>query len=381
MTRFEITTIHELLNYHYGGSQEVRKDDPVISTTTGVFNAVFGAMAWSQLNAEANVFALLPKYPWQHSGFRAITADAGSSGTGTITEAGAVPATAKPTFQEITIKVAEVAHSFDVSYRQEGFVKAGDDAFGTMVQLRPYFAALHAKRINEMLLAEVDTAGLGEQHGSFETLDRVTANTAAGAAGLYTVGDEDIYAIDRSAAAWADAVVSHNSTVDRTLTISLIEDTLATLEGNGARTNVIVTGNDTKWRIISLAQTQVRYQGVVDTNGKAVVGINGVDTEDGIGFGVKVATIYGIPMFSSQAVQQDTISRIYLLDTTTDDSIGLPRLGLSMLYPTLYFESGMSAANPNPFAINKFATEGVYYTAGQTVCLFFAAQGSIRDLK
>jgi len=41
----------------------------------------------------------------------------------------------------------------------------------------------------------------------------------------------------------------------------------------------------------------------------------------------------------------------------------------------------MSAANPDPFAINRLGTQGIYYTAGELICTFFKAQGSIRDLK
>lgn len=367
-----------MMNSFYGGSAVQKADAPVLTSTTGVLNRVYGAQAFSQLNSEANVFAALPKYPWQHSGFRVITADAGSSGAGGLTEGAAVPDTIKPTFAEVDVTAKEVVHNFDVSFKQEGLVKKGDDAFGSMEQLRPYFAALHAKRINEMMLKDSDTlAGT-----NFESLDRVTATTAAQVTALgYTAGDEDIYGIDRSAVSWADAVVSHASGTDRTLSMPLIEDTLATLEANGGRTNLVITGPDTKWRIISLAQAQVRYHGVVQQDAKVVVGINGVNTDEGMGFGIKVALVYGIPMLASQAVEKDTISRIYLLDTTMQEGTNVPRLGISLLYPTMYFEGGMSADNPNPFVINKLATEGLFYTAGELVCTFFKGQGQIRDLK
>lgn len=376
----QFNTIQEMMNSFYGGAGlgDVSKSDaPVLTTTTGVFNAVFGAQAFNQLNMEGNAFALLPKYPWQHSGYRAITADAGSAADGNISEGGAVPESIKPTFAEITVTVKEVAHTFEASFRQEGLVKKGDDAFGTMDQLRPYFAAKHAKAINQQLLTDTDTLASTK----FESIDRVTISSAASVAQGYTAADEDIYGIDRSAAAWADATVSHNSGTDRTLSLDLIESILGTLESVGAKTNLILTGPTTKWRIISLAQTQVRYQGVVQQNVSAKIGLNGVETEEGMGFGVKVASVYGIPMFSSQSVPSDTIPRIYLLDTTMNESTGVPRLGISLLYPTMYFEAGMSAANPNPFIIDKFATQGVFYTAGELVCTFLKAQGSIRDLK
>lgn len=374
---YQFTTMGDLLQ-HYYGSQQVKKDAPVITTTTGVYNPIFGAMAFSQLNNEANVFAALPKFPWQHSGYRAVTADATSSNYGAVAENGDIPATIKPTFAEITVTTKQVAHAFDVSYIQEGKVKKGDDAIGDMEWLRGYFAVRHAKDINEQLLLDADTlAGNG-----FESIDRVTQSFACAITALsYTAGDEDIYGIDRSANSWADGTIEHNSGTDRYLTDKLIRDTLATLEGVGARTNLMITGTDTKWRIFGIYDTQVRYMGVLQKDQSFKIGINGVQTEDGIGVGIRVATVYGIPLISSQHVVQDTISRIYLLDTTEQEGTGIPRLGIAMMYPTLYFESGMSANPPNPFAVNRFGTEGVYYTAGELVCTFLKAQGQIRDLK
>lgn len=373
-------TIQDLINYTYalGGQPYIAKADaPVLSTTTGVFNAVFGAVAFNQLNSEANAFALLPKYPWQKSGFRVISADAGSTASGNTAENGAVPESIKPTFQEITVTPAQVAHTFEVSYIHDLRADLGDDAIASMDFLRGYFSTLHAKRINEQLLADVDTV---LPSGAFESIDRITASSAAATASLFTAGDEDIYGVDRSANTWFDAVVSHASTVDRTLQVSIIEDHLAVLENNGAKTNLLLTGTDTKWRIISLMNSQVRYQGSLKQNELARVGINGVETEEGLNWGVRVTMVFNIPMFASQAVPKDTISRIYALDTTVTE-VGLPKLGIAMLAPTMYFESGMSAAMPNPFAIGTFGTKGVFYTAGQTVCLIPKHQGSIRDLK
>lgn len=371
-----IQTIGELLNAYYG-PQFVRKDAPVITTTTGVYNAIYGAQAFSQLNNEANAFALLPKRPWSHSGWRVITADAGSSADGGVAENGNIPATVKPTFAEISTKPKTVSHAFDVSWIHSGLVKSGDDAVGDMEFLRSYFSTLHGKRINQQLCLDCDTlAGNG-----FESIDRVTASTAYVTAVSYTAGDEDLYSVDRGTNSWMDAVVEHNSGTDRYLTDDLIRNTLATLETAGARTNVLLTKNDTKWRIFGLYENQVRYPGVLQKDQTVRIGVNGVDTEEGYGVGLRVATVYGIPLFSSQAVPSDTIGRIYLLDTTTNSETGWPRLFIALLYPTMYFESGMDTANPNPFAIDRFGTEGVFVTAGELICTFPAAQGSIRDLK
>ena len=373
-----LTTIGQLLERYYGPQMVHKVNAPVLSSTTGVYNAVFGAQAFNQLNSEANVFALLPKLPWNRSGFRVITADAGSTADGGVAENGTIPDTIKPTFAEITTPPKQVAHTFDVSYLHEGRIQRGDDGIGDMEFLRGYFATKHAKAINEQLLVDGNTlAGV-----NFESIDRVTASAALATALSWTTADEDIYGIDRSANSWADAQVSHNSGVDRTLTDGIVRSMLFdSLEPAGARTNLIVTGSDTKSRIYGLYENQIRYPGVLQKNELARIGINGVSTEEGLGLGQRIAMVYNIPLFVSQAVQKDTISRIYCLDTTVNDETGVPRLFISLLYPTLYYESGMSAANPDPFAINRFGTQGVYFTAGELICTFFAAQGSIRDLK
>lgn len=372
-----ITTIGQLLERYYGRNFVQKINAPILTSTTGVYNAVFGAMAFSQLNNEANVFGILPKYPWQKSGWRAITADAGSTAGGGVTENGTIPDTIKPTFQEITVTAKQVAHTFDVSYIHEGLVKSGDDSLGDMSLLRGYFATLHAKRINEMLCVDANTlAG-----NNLESIDRVTGSYAGLITNLsYTAGDEDIYGIDRSTYSWADAVMDENAGTDRVLTDKLIRDNLATIENNGGRTNILLTGSDTKYRLMGLYENQVRYPGVKGEM-RLQVGVNGVQTDEGAEVGLRISTVYGIPLFVSQAVTKDTISRVYLLDTTMQEESGIPRLGIALLYPTLYAESGMSAPDQNPFAINRFGTQGVFYTAGELVCTFFKGQGSIRDLK
>lgn len=368
--------MQDLLSVTYGDGYINKTDAPILSSTTGVFNAVFGAMAFNQINMEANAWAVLPKYPWQHSGFRAITADSTGNTSG-IAENAAISDSEKPTFAEITVPPKEVDTVFEVSMRQVALVAHGDDAIGDLEMLRPYFASRHAKKINVQLLTDGDTLA----SAMFESIDRVTASSAYATAIGWTAADEDIYGIDRSGASWADAIVSHNGGTDRSLTLLLIEQLLASIEVAGGRTNVFLTGADTKWAIIGLAQTNVRYNGTVKLDQMARVGINGVETEEGIGYGRRVATVYGIPLFSSQSVAKDTISRLYALDTTMQEGTNIPRLGIALLYPTLYFESGPGTTLNNPFITGKYNNEALYYTSGELVCTFFKAQGSLRDLK
>ena len=59
-----------------------KSDTDLTTSTTGVYNAVYGANVWYQTNHEGNAFGVLPKYPAQRSGWRVITGDAGSSSDG-----------------------------------------------------------------------------------------------------------------------------------------------------------------------------------------------------------------------------------------------------------------------------------------------------------
>ena len=100
----QVRTIDELEALYYGQNRNlIRKADaPVVTSTAGVFNAVFGAYAWAQLNLEANAFGILPKTPWDKSGWRAITAkptlnsNSGNTALGGTAEGGNIAETAKP---------------------------------------------------------------------------------------------------------------------------------------------------------------------------------------------------------------------------------------------------------------------------------------------
>jgi len=376
----QFNTMSELMNHFYGSDLTQTKitKSAYATTVTALRNRVYGAMAFAQFNQEANAFAILPKMPWDYSGYRAMTVTASSSDYGSVPEGGTVPDPIKPTFAYVDISPKTVSHVFEVTFVHDLLAtRSRDDVFGSFEQARPITATKHVEDINKQLLIDGDTLA----DDKFESLDRVTCSAASAAAHSWTSDDEDIYGVDRSAAPWSDAVVDHNSGTDRVFRLEQIEDTLAALEANGARTNLLLTNTDTKWRIISQAQSSVRYEGVIARNQEFFIGINGVETETGTNLGVRIATVYNLPLFSSKDVPKDTIGRIYLLDTTVDEGIDKPRLHIAMLQPTLYFETGPSAADKNPFITNKFSSKGGFVTVGELVCTRLNCQGSIRDLK
>jgi len=365
-------TIRQVEDYFYGSGDIAQADDPFLTSTTGALNRVYGAKVWSQLNQTANTWGVLPKYPWQNSGYRALTARAASSGGG-IAEGGAVPETIKPTFVEIDVDPAEVAHSFEISMRQDALDSGNDDTLG-YDELQSQMATHHAEMLNVMLHTDVDTL----PGDNMESIDRVVSSNGEVSDGTIALdaGDSDIYGIDRdSGASWADAYVDHNSGTDRQITDELIRSLIENTEENGANRSgqVFITGFDTANQITGLYESQVRYNPI----GEAYIepSVNGYNTGEGMNAGQKVVTLYTRPIIEDKDVVKDTISRLYLLDISDPNNSGRPRLGISVLSPTLYFET------KEPFQNNKFTREGLYYTSGQLVCTFFAAQGKIRDLK
>lgn len=365
MVRNYIRTVDDLVKWTYSldPSTIAKADSPVLSTTTGVYNPIYGQKVWSSLNQEPNAFAVLPKVVWDKSGWRVITTRAAPNGGG-VAENATLPDTIKPAFLEVSTKPKVVAHTFNVS-EMENFLSTKDDGLGdAMKVMREEMGKHHVEMVNKMLLTDNDTlAG-----NNVESIDRVVGSNSEIAGVGQTANDLDIYGLDRDAAAsWADAYVNHNSGTDRTFTIDLLDTTLTNLRTNGASPKVILTGYDTQERIQQALQAQQRFL----EKGTVVPTYNGVKGIEGVAGGFNVATYQGIPIICSKDVPQDTISRIYILDTDY--------LFFKVALPTMYFESGMSSKDP--FGINYLGDEGMYRTMGELICTRFNVQGKIRDLK
>ena len=391
MTFERVRTIEDLEKLYYSDrgimflSEEdlrapfiTKADDPVVSTTTGVYNAIYGAEIWQQLNTEANLFGAIPKVPWGRSGWRVMTSRPASGGAVGVAEAGTLPDSVKPEWQQVFTKPKQVATVFETSEIQEFLASQGeDDAYANMAQLRQVMGTLHKEALNIQLGTDVNTLA----DNNFESLDRVISSySEVSDTGIgLDAGDADIYGIDRDASAsWADANVYHNSGTDRDLTDELLRTALMNAYQQGANPTMWITGYDTYAKMQGLYETLVRYN--VLGKATAKVGVNGLELLNGTtDVGITIATLYGIPIIMSKNVPQDTISRIYLTDTSNPEGNSLPRLSIKIAKPTQYFEAGMDMSTP--FAVGKFSNKGMYRTMGEIICTRFNAQTKIRDLK
>lgn len=376
MARDYVRTITDMERYYYGagnamgysytGSELLKADSPMLSTTAGTYQAIYGRKVWSQLNQEFNAFSILPKKPWDRSGWRVITAKPnGGALHGGVAENATLPDTVKPTFQHVAAKPKTIAHTFDMS-ETAIFLADRDDGLGDIrAVLKEEMGKHHAEMVNKMLLTDVTTAA----GNNFESLDRITAgNTSMTSGTHYDAGDEDIYSIDRSANTWAFAEDNADSgATDRTLSLDHLDTLFQQIWERGGNPKVILTGYDTLMRLQQLLQSQQRFM----EEKRVTPTYNGVKGVPGMEAGFIVATYNGVPIIPTKDMPKDSISRMYFLDTDY--------MYFSTAIPTQYFESGIETGDP--FAINRLGQEGLYRTMGEIWTTFFGAQGSIRDLK
>ena len=393
MARNYVRTVQDLERYYYGagnamgysysGSELLKADAPLLSTTAGTYQAIYGRKVWAQLNQEFNAFSILPKKPWDRSGWRVVTAKPSFAKGGGVAENATLPDTTKPTFPQVAAKPKTVAHTFDMS-EVAIFLADKDDGMGDIRSvLKEEVGKHHAEHINVMLTQDVDTPAGND----FESLDRVTAastmdSTGTGYAATVSGGastthtahidaasDVDIYSIDRSGNTWADAeidIASDAGLTERTLSLDHLDGMFQKIWVRGGNPKVILTGYDTLMRIQQLLQSQQRFM----EEKRVTPTYNGVKGVPGVEAGFIVATYNGVPIIPSKDVAADGISRMYFLDTDY--------LWFSTGIPTQYFESGIETGDP--FAINRLGQEGLYRTLGEVWTTFFRGQGSVRDL-
>jgi len=403
----QVKTIDELEALYYGHNRNLlrKADAPVTTSTAGTFNAVFGAYAWAQLNLEANAFGILPKYPWDKSGWRVITAkpvlntNSGNTALGGTSEGGTIAETIKPTLQEIDVRPKTAQLPFSASEVMEWLAThSKDDIWGGLGSLRLFMAVQHKEFLNRMLLADVEAEAAGASGANtgtkdFETLDRIISSDAEeDAVGGSQNGYYDCWAanatIDRDSGTEFDSTVESASGTIGTNGV-LTDDTLRTFLRKiriaaGKDPNVFLGSHEVYSEIQGLYMPSVR---IPNPYGEALVqvDVNGIQTFKGTGVGIHVDSIYGIPFIPSKdapsnASDSAEIGRLFALDTSDAEGYGYPRIGIQIAIPTEYYEATRRTP-AYPFVNNAFVEKGVFRTMGETVCRHFKSQGKIRDIK
>ena len=353
----------------------------VSSLGTGYFNPKYGALAWAQLNLETNLWGILPKSTFPRRGWRVITGMDGDYTSMAISETGTLP---DPTYMPIEAYKADpkqAVDKFEISDIAEALAEVTDEDIAVNAEvLRKQKAIFFAKKLNQMISRKVigsETDGSDSEASSgdyFESLDRIVASNAeATAAGAATAAN--IYGINRATASWANAYVDYSVGDPQPLTVERIRTAYKESLKAGANPNVFVTGYDTYAKILGLYEIFMNFLPMQQTNVQFDVG--GIKTASGSDVGMKVASVYGIPIVQAVDIPNDgdnTLNRMYLLDTTDQEGYGLPRLGVGVLRPVEYWEIN------NPIITNRFATIGVYRIAGELIGRRLAGQAKIRDI-
>ncbi len=378
-----------------GGYPSVAKSIVSTGLGLGVWNAIYGAQAWYQLNTEANWFSALPKLTWDKSGYRTINGYTRTAASMGITETATLPTPTVPAFGVIKINPKIEVNTFQTTQVVQKLASESmDDIYGNLDVMRQLYATEHAKLINEQIgTLAVGTGTANSVDGSailtFESIDRIVSSYAEGAAiglsatttpTLANVCSPYAGAISRAAASVYDStVVSPSGTIgtQAPLTDSVIRTTIQTVKKAGANTNLAFTGYTTYASIQGLYQNQVRFFPLTET--LASYDINGIQTGEGILGGVQVATLYGLPLVQAVNTPADSsgYERIYFLDTTDSEGYGYGRLGVQILQPTKYLET----TDRDFILLQQLAYEGMYSTIGELMARFPAALAKIRDIQ
>lgn len=361
-------TIDEMLQYYYPHlwGREMRKDADVIagsSPTTGAFQERYGAKLFLEILTNEQTLGALPKIPYPKSGFRSVTV-AGETSGGGVADGGAVPATVKPTMDELEVTCKLHSRTFAMGRILNKL--AGKDDAVTWEELRKETELEFKDVVNTALLANVTTTITND----FESLDRVCSSKGEeDSCGDVDAGDNDIYGIDRDTATYYDATVSHGSDTDRTFQVSQVDTVLTTAMKywKGDMTSkMIITGHDTFFRWGQKLRPMMRF-----SDARAKFTVNGVQTVAGVEGATPISSYMNIPVVLDGDVVQDTLGRIYVIDGN--------QCGFALLTPPVYSEAGGTDAEQ--IMLGKHAKEGMFVMEGELYCTGFHNQGKVRDLK
>ncbi len=408
-------TLDDLMKYYYGtiGDEFNKASGGFTTDTQGVYNPIFGAIAWANFNLEANVWSSIPKAPWNMSGWRIFTgkgdsiADAGTNNNtleGGTVEGGLIADSVRPVVEEIFTKPKTVQYPFEVSEIMENLVRySRDDLFGSLNQQRVIAADQTKELYNRMLTratADLSDADDITSRLNFESLERIISSTVEFSENTPTATNaynpwRGTANIDRSNA----ANTRYNSTVRSPTgdlsTADVITDPFVTKflaairDASGKEPTYFIGGNDTYSEFQQVYNNGYRIVSESEVRGEFSAGVNGVQTFNGTNVGLHISMIYDLPLIQSKdmpisirsnGTEIGDTSNVYVLNTRADkNSPMFPMLSMRVAKPILYYEAS-SRQQGYPFINGAFKDRALYETLEDTVCLNFVAQGKMMNL-
>lgn len=374
----QINSLQDLLDLHYSPhkiDQEavrrtlmqagyLRADDPILTSSTGYMQDVYGKAVFDWLAKSSTLYRLLPKKPWDYNGWPVITADEAT--TAGIAENGAFPDTDKPDIALIKTSPQYVATPWEITEpeKQQARTQWGPEG-DVEAFMRKYNAKNHPSKISAMLMSDVNTVK-GE---NFDTIDRVISSQSE-EANCLDAGDADIYGLDRSAGTIYDAYVDHNSDVDRVFTLDLVDTAIATVrdkldDEEDLSAYFFLTGSDT-YRVW---KKKLQGQQNFDKSMVKIDRFNGLQTLEGVEGGFNMSSYDDIPIFRTNQAVKDTISRLYLVNTNFAE--------FRVAMPTRLLET----TDQEWLLIDAMKSKHVMVTGGELVAKRFNVHAKVRDLK
>jgi hypothetical protein len=380
----QIVTLQALYDTYYGqgayqsnivGQLIQKADDPILTTSAGIINPMYGAVVDTLLNMESDGFALLDMKLMTQTGFRLKTGLPATLVDG-VGENGLLVDTTQSTFSEEEIVQKYMMTRWEITKHAIDRAKLTDslgdlEAFNRVDQQENFTLGM-----NRALLADAEAAAAGAGANTtnaagdnIESLDRIISSDSEEDAfgGTYS-GWYDAYGQwDRDAGTTYDSQVDHASGTDRNLTLDIIDDVRNSTWSAGARAKnqMYLTGMDTflDWSGLVDDKHRIETANVVKT-------INGVRTAPNGAEGiVRVATYDTVPIFRSQDVPVDGASRIYSLDRTA--------IHKSVLAPTTYMQTKL---NPDSLIVDALKQYYAYLWVGEIKATSPVRLGKIRDL-
>ena len=437
------SSIEEQMNYFYNRTPDQIQKGDINTNTLGVYNPLYGGALEYNFNLEANLWSAIPKVPWDRAGFRIIRSKAPGFGIqnnalttlGGTSESGPIGTGRVPEYQEISVKPKLLQYQIEVSDIMAKLVEnSRDDNYGSLAQQVIYAGAQFRENLNLMLnmssedivgsaatsftdnnannmadveASEVQTVAQAEitSRLNLESINRIISSKAESdyiientkgidntdASKLSSPSNPWAYgsstAVDRTLDTTYDStVVSPGGAIGASdiLTDSLIKRTMADLRvAGGQETSLFYGGQDTYNEMQTIWTPQVRINNTSDSRSEYTMGVNGVKTFTGIGVGLHISSMYGVPFIPSKdatnASPGENVGDLFLLNTEPSAIQNKPLLGISTLWPIVYYEAGPGQPG-YPFVVGKFAGKGAFVARGETISTNFKKQGKIRDI-
>lgn len=328
----------------------------VTTADVGAYNTRYGPIVTAQFFRSMNAFGAQSKRGYEKGGHRiqSLRSVTGSIGQAELAN---VPTSVEPTYVEVAVPLKEVMVSTEVSTRMR--VVMGKDDTVTFEGVIQDVLDDMMHEFDVELLQDFDTLAVNNP----ESIDRMTASTALRIAVSYTDGDEDWAGLDRSANAFWDGYVNHNSDVDRLLTQEEIDKLYANLIafwGKNLNSKIYLTGPQlwTTWSQIVGAKQRLGA-------GTFTNKVSGVTPVPGDGGGFKLNTYDNFAIVLDENIAVDTLDRLYMQDLLTSAWV----MGKE-------FDATSSS---DLIVVGRAASQTVFYGAGELWNWFPRASGQARD--